>query len=60
MKSIQQGEKGLFEILEERNPDYEAQSNTKNYVSENLTTRHDEELKFEFLVQDMFLDHFFP
>lgn len=60
MKSNHQGEKGLFEILEEKNPDYEVSSNSKNYVSENLTTRQDDELKFEFLVQDMFLDHFFP
>ena len=55
-----QGEKGIFEMLEEKNPTYETQNNSKNYVSETFQTCHDEEHKFEFLVQDMFLDHFFP
>lgn len=60
MNENNQGEKELFEFLEERNPDSESQSNSKNYTHEYLQTSHDDEHKFEFLVQDMFLDHFFP
>lgn len=46
-------EKGLFETLEEHTPEVHIQANSK---FENC----EEEFKFEFLVQDMFLDHFFP
>lgn len=53
-------EKGLFETLEDR-------SRSPEYCSENSKHSHDhavglelDECKFEFLVQDMFLDHFFP
>jgi hypothetical protein len=59
MNNITQGEKRICDNLE-INPDYEAQCNNKNYVNENSATHHEEELRFEFLVQDMFLDHFFP
>ena len=58
--SNNKGEQGNFETLEERNPEYDAQCNSKNCGSENFQTYHEDERKFDFLVQDMFLDHFFP
>ena len=58
--SNNKGEKGNFEALEERNPEYDAQTNSKNCGSEAHQTYHEDERKFDFLVQDMFLDHFFP
>lgn len=60
MSENNQGEKGLFELLEERSPEYMAQSNSKNFNHENLTCVEDEHMNTELLVQDMFLDHFFP
>lgn len=59
MSENQQGEKGLFELLEEKNPEYLAQGNTKA-ANDSINCSEDEHSKFEFLVQDMFLDHFFP
>lgn len=58
MSENNQGENGLFEMLEENLPAYECQGNSKSH--ESLSSSNDEEHKFEFLVQDMFLDHFFP
>ncbi len=58
MSENNQGENGLFEMLEEQLPAYECQSNSKTH--ESFSSSNDEEHKFEFLVQDMFLDHFFP
>lgn len=46
-------EKGLFETLEENLPSLQIQTNVKIEICE-------DENRFEFLVQDMFLDHFFP
>jgi hypothetical protein len=59
MNECQQNEKEFFE---ERNPDGESQNNFSNYNHEYVQTchAHDDEHTFEFLVQDMFLDHFFP
>ena len=53
-------EKGLFEILEEANPDYELQINSASYNYEQSCSSNDDEYNFDFSVQDMFLDHFFP
>ncbi|MEA9357430.1 hypothetical protein SHI21_14480 [Bacteriovorax sp. PP10] len=59
MSENNQGENGLFEMLEETLPAYEYQGNSsKNH--ESFSSNNDEEHKLEFLVQDMFLDHFFP
>lgn len=58
MSENNQRENGLFEMLEENIPAYEFQGNSKNH--ENFSSNSDEEHKLEFLVQDMFLDHFFP
>lgn len=58
MSENNQGENGLFEILEEKIPAYECQNNSKTH--ESFSSLNEEEQKFEFLVQDMFLDHFFP
>lgn len=55
-----QGEKVISDYLEDRSPEYDAQTNSKNCGSENFQTYHEDERKFDFLVQDMFLDHFFP
>ncbi len=49
-------EKGLFETLEERSPEY----HSENPKHEHAVGLELDECKFEFLVQDMFLDHFFP
>ena len=49
-------EKGLFETLEERAPEYEIKTSSQ----EHAIGFCDDERRFEFLVQDMFLDHFFP
>lgn len=58
MSENNQGENGLFEMLEETLPAYECQGNPKSH--ESFSSNSDEEHKLEFLVQDMFLDHFFP
>ena len=58
--SEQQGEKkGILEILEENFFETSIQDNSKTYNHECIQLCSDEH-KFEFLVQDMFLDHFFP
>lgn len=46
-------ENALLEILEEINPETQTQDH------ENIKRREDEH-KFDFLVHDMFFDHFFP
>lgn len=53
-----QKQNDLFEMLEETLPAYDSHENSKNH--ENFPDYNDEEHRFEFLVQDMFLDHFFP
>ena len=53
-----QKQNDLFEMLEETLPCNDSQENTKNH--ENLSASNDEEHRMEFLIQDMFLDHFFP
>jgi hypothetical protein len=58
MSENNQRESGLFKMLEEALPVYEYQDYSKKH--ESSSAHNDEELKFEFLVQDMFLDHFFP
>ncbi len=60
MSENKQGEKGLFELLEERSPDYMANSKQAVNLDTLISSNEDEHSKFEFLVQDMFLDHFFP
>ncbi|AUN97486.1 hypothetical protein DOM21_14005 [Bacteriovorax stolpii] len=60
MSENKQGEKGLFELLEERSPDYIANSKQVGNIDTLIYNNEDEHSKFEFLVQDMFLDHFFP
>lgn len=60
MSENNQGENGLFEMLEETLPAYECQGNSKSHESFSSNSDSDEEHKLEFLVQDMFLDHFFP
>lgn len=49
-------EKGLFEILEEHSPEYF----TENLKHEHAVSYEHDECRYEFLIQDMFLDHFFP
>jgi hypothetical protein len=58
MNENNQEQNGLFEMLEESLPAFDSQGSSKNH--ENFSRCDDEEQKFEFLVQDMFLDHFFP
>ena len=58
MNENNQEQNGLFEMLEESLPAFDSPGNSKNH--ENFSSSNDEEQKFEFLVQDMFLDHFFP
>ena len=53
MNDILLTDKGLFETLEEKLNDFKDQLNTKNEYCE-------EEKKYEFLIQDMFLEQFFP
>ena len=59
MSENTQESKGLFETLEEKSSEYSIQENTITR-KEHAYSCSDEEQKFEFLVQDMFLDHFFP
>jgi len=58
MSENNQKQDGLFEMLEQSLPAFDPQENSKNH--ENFSHSKDDEQKFEFLVQDMFLDHFFP
>lgn len=62
MSENNQKENRLFEMLEEALPAHEHQDNSKKHESFSVYSAYkDEEHKFEFLVvQDMFLDHFFP
>ncbi len=59
MSENNQGEKGLFEILEEKNPCVDSQGNSKSYNHEYQQVADDDRIN-DFLIQDMFLDHFFP
>lgn len=59
MSENNQGENGLFEMLQEELPAYNSQGNSKSH--ESFSSSCEEEHKYDFLaVQDMFLDHFFP
>ncbi len=58
MSENNQEQNGLFEMLEESLPAFDSQGSSKNH--ENFSSSNDDEHKLEFLVQDMFLDHFFP
>lgn len=62
MNENQQGEKGLFELLEERCSNLMVKSHPSKEVREQHASYEDEhaQAQYEFLVQDMFLDHFFP
>lgn len=63
MSENNQGEKGLFEILEEKSLSADPQSNSKSYThefSQVSSKSYDDERVNDFLIQDMFLDHFFP
>lgn len=53
-------DKGLFETLEEKAIAFCSDGINKTSINEYSFGPHDDEYKFEFLVQDMFLDHFFP
>lgn len=57
-ENIQKGEESLIDWFEEQQPE----GNFKTDGAEFDHSRHhiEEEHKIEFLVQDMFLDHFFP
>lgn len=59
MSENNQGEKGLFEILEEKNPCVDLHTNSKSYTHEYQQVTDDDRIN-DFLIQDMFLDHFFP
>lgn len=54
-----QGDKKHTEKSEEYFPECLSHQNSKNYTHEFLQA-NDDEHKFDFLIQDMFLDHFFP
>ena len=51
-------EKGLFETLADQAPEHYSENSKHSH--EHAGGPEFEECKFEFLVQDMFLDHFFP
>ena len=50
--------KGLLDMLEESLPAYESLGNSQSH--EEFMRDNEDELRIELLVQDMFLDHFFP
>jgi len=58
MRENNQEQIGLIKITEDSRPIFESLWNSESY--ENFSIFNDEQLKLEFLVQDMFLDHFFP
>lgn len=50
--------KGLFETLEEKSLN-QKEENEITFMPD-FGTNYEEEHKYEFLIQDMFMDHFFP
>ncbi len=56
-ENIQQGEESLLDWFEKQ-PEGHFKNDKTDFANDHH--HHDEEHKFEFLVQDMFLDHFFP
>lgn len=58
MGENKQETKGLFDMFEDNIPAYESPSNSQ--AAEDFTIDNENQLRIEFLVQDMFLDHFFP
>lgn len=49
----------LMEFLEEKNPEYDMQCNSKTPTHETHPC-HEDEKRIDLLVQDMFFEHFFP
>ena len=58
MSEMNQEQNEIFDMLEESLPAHGFQGDSKDH--ENFSHCNDEEHRFEFLIQDMFLDHFFP
>lgn len=57
-ENIQREEESLIDWFEDRHS--EGKFKTENNEFDHSRHHMEEERKFEFLVQDMFLDHFFP